>query len=121
MDPLKPERRKRRRARFRGTLNAPSVDRPDAADFVTRTGVDALAVAVGTSHGAYKLAASRQVIFSMDVVRSIHRRLPHTHLVMHGASGPEDIREVINRHGEKISKRLVFLWKTLSKGLPMGL
>ena len=62
-------------------------DPDQARDFVLRTHVDALAVAIGTSHGAYKF--NRQPtgdILAMDVIKAIHERLPNTHLVMHGSS-----------------------------------
>jgi len=75
---------------------------PDQAfDFVSRTKVDALAVAIGTSHGAYKF--SRQPtgdILAMDVIRAIHERLPQTHMVMHGSSSvPQDLQDIINEYG----------------------
>jgi len=76
-------------------------DPDQAQDFVARTRVDALAVAIGTSHGAYKF--SRQPtgdILAMDVIRAIHERLPSTHLVMHGSSTvPQELQDVINEHG----------------------
>src|SRR5690606_5113234 len=62
-------------------------DPDQAVDFVARTKVDALAIAMGTSHGAYKF--SRQpdgAILAMNVIEEIHRKLPNTHLVMHGSS-----------------------------------
>jgi fructose-bisphosphate aldolase class II len=76
-------------------------DPDQAQDFVARTGVDALAVAIGTSHGAYKF--KRQPtgdILAMDVVKAIHERLPNTHLVMHGSSSvPQELQELFNRFG----------------------
>ena len=75
---------------------------PDQAfDFVTRTGGDALAVAIGTSHGAYKFnRAPSGDILAMDVVKAIHARLPNTHLVMHGSSSvPQELQEIFNRFG----------------------
>src|SRR3954469_8178948 len=75
---------------------------PDhARDFVTRTGVDALAVAIGTSHGAYKFTrAPTGDILAMEVVRAIHARLPNTHLVMHGSSSvPQELQDIFNAHG----------------------
>jgi fructose-bisphosphate aldolase class II len=70
-------------------------------DFVARTQVDALAIAMGTSHGAYKF--SRQPdgdILAMGVIEEIHRRLPHTHLVMHGSSSvPQELQELFNANG----------------------
>lgn len=86
-----------------GTLDrAQLLTDPDQAfDFVTRTGVDALAVAIGTSHGAYKFnRAPSGDILAMDVVKAIHARLPNTHLVMHGSSSvPQALQDVFNRFG----------------------
>ena len=79
-------------------------DPEQAADFVAQTGVDALAIAIGTSHGAYKF--SRQPtgdILAIDRIRSIHARLPNTHLVMHGSSSvPQEWLAVIREHGGEI-------------------
>jgi fructose-bisphosphate aldolase class II len=76
-------------------------DPEQAVDFVTRTGVDALAIAMGTSHGAYKFSRKPDgQILAMDVVREIHRRLPDTHLVMHGSSSvPQELQEAFNAAG----------------------
>ncbi len=88
---------------FEGKLDAGMLltDPDEAADFVARTKVDALAVAIGTSHGAYKF--TRQPtgdILAMDVVKKIHARLPDTHLVMHGSSAvPQDLQDIINAYG----------------------
>ncbi len=79
-------------------------DPEQAADFVAQTGVDALAIAIGTSHGAYKF--SRQPtgdILAIDRIRAIHARLPNTHLVMHGSSSvPQEWLAVIREHGGEI-------------------
>ena len=76
-------------------------DPDQAVDFVACTRVDALAIAMGTSHGAYKF--SRQPdggILAMGVIEEIHRRLPNTHLVMHGSSSvPQDLQELFNANG----------------------
>ena len=76
-------------------------DPDDAARFVAETKVDALAVAMGTSHGAYKFSRRPDgEVLAMHVIEEIHRRLPDTHLVMHGSSSvPEDLQEIINRYG----------------------
>jgi len=76
-------------------------DPDQAADFVARTKVDALAVAIGTSHGAYKFSrAPSGDILAMDVVKAIHAKLPDTHLVMHGSSSvPQELQDLINHHG----------------------
>src|SRR3981189_161333 len=76
-------------------------DPDQAVDFVRATKVDALAIAMGTSHGAYKF--SRQPdgdILAMNVVEEIHRRLPNTHLVMHGSSSvPQPLQDTFNQFG----------------------
>jgi fructose-bisphosphate aldolase class II len=91
---------------FEGTLDKSKLvtDPDEAAAFVRDTDVDALAVAIGTSHGAYKFSrAPTGDILAMDVLRRIHERLPSTHLVMHGASTvPQDLQELINAYGGKI-------------------
>jgi fructose-bisphosphate aldolase, class II len=79
-------------------------DPEQAADFVAQTGVDALAIAIGTSHGAYKF--SRQPtgdILAIDRIKAIHARIPDTHLVMHGSSSvPQEWLDVIREHGGQI-------------------
>ncbi len=79
-------------------------DPEQARDFVYRTGVDALAVAIGTSHGAYKFNREPTGdILAMDVVKAIHALLPNTHLVMHGSSSvPQDLQDIFNAHGGAI-------------------
>jgi fructose-bisphosphate aldolase class II len=76
-------------------------DPDQAADFVAQTKVDALAVAIGTSHGAYKFSRKPTGdILAMDRVKAIHARLPDTHLVMHGSSSvPQDLQDIINEYG----------------------
>lgn len=76
-------------------------DPDQAEEFVRRTRVDALAVAIGTSHGAYKFAAEPDgEVLRMDLIEEIARRVPGTHLVMHGSSTlPAETRARINAHG----------------------
>ncbi|MDH5612510.1 MAG: fructose-bisphosphate aldolase class II [Gammaproteobacteria bacterium] len=73
----------------------------EAADFVEQTGVDALAIAIGTSHGAYKFTKEPTgEVLRIDRIEEIHARLPNTHLVMHGSSSvPQDWLEIINNYG----------------------
>ncbi len=73
----------------------------EAADFVKATGVDALAIAIGTSHGAYKFTAEPTGdVLRIDRIKEIHERIPNTHLVMHGSSSvPQDWLEIINSYG----------------------
>ncbi|MCC6297144.1 MAG: fructose-bisphosphate aldolase class II [Pseudomonadales bacterium] len=79
-------------------------DPDEAADFVQATGVDALAIAIGTSHGAYKFSRPPTGdILAIDRIKAIHARIPNTHLVMHGSSSvPQDWLAVINQHGGQI-------------------
>ncbi len=76
-------------------------DPEQAADFVKRTQLDALAIAIGTSHGAYKFSRKPTGdILAIDRIKEIHRRIPNTHLVMHGSSSvPQDLRAIINQYG----------------------
>src|SRR5512143_3329738 len=76
-------------------------DPEQAAEFVEKTGVDALAIAIGTSHGAYKFNKKPDgSVLKMDVLIAIHKRLPNTHLVMHGSSSvPKDLQDVVNQYG----------------------
>jgi len=88
---------------FEGTLDKDMLvtDPDEAADFVKQTKVDALAVAIGTSHGAYKFTRKPTGdILAMDVVKKLHERLPDTHLVMHGSSSvPQELQDIINAYG----------------------
>jgi fructose-bisphosphate aldolase class II len=79
-------------------------DPDQAADFVQRTGVDALAIAIGTSHGAYKFSRKPTGdILAIDRIKEINRRIPNTHLVMHGSSSvPQDLLALINQYGGKM-------------------
>jgi fructose-bisphosphate aldolase, class II len=76
-------------------------DPDQAVEFVEDTGIDALAVAIGTSHGAYKFSqAPDGEVLRMDLIQEIHRRLPDTHLVMHGSSSvPQELVAKVNRYG----------------------
>jgi fructose-bisphosphate aldolase class II len=76
-------------------------DPDQAVEFAERTGVDALAIAIGTSHGAYKFSKKPDgKVLKMDLLIEIHNRLPRTHLVMHGSSSvPKDLQDVINQYG----------------------
>ncbi len=88
---------------FEGKLDRDALltDPEQAATFVKATKVDALAVAIGTSHGAYKFTRKPTGdILAMDVVEKIHKRIPDTHLVMHGSSSvPEELLAQINKYG----------------------
>ncbi|MEJ5369412.1 MAG: class II fructose-bisphosphate aldolase [Bryobacteraceae bacterium] len=78
---------------------------PDQAEqFVKDTNCDALAVAIGTSHGAYKFSRKPDgSVLKMDRIIEIHQRIPHTHLVMHGSSSvPKELQDIINQYGGKL-------------------
>ena len=79
-------------------------DPDEAVDFVNKTNVDALAIACGTSHGAYKFTRPPTGdILAIDRIKEINKRLPNTHLVMHGSSSvPQDWLEIINQYGGEI-------------------
>ena len=76
-------------------------DPDQAVQFVEKTGLDALAIAIGTSHGAYKFSSKPDgSVLKMDRLIEIHHRLPNVHLVMHGSSSvPKDLQDVINQYG----------------------
>jgi len=76
-------------------------DPNEAAEFVKATGVDALAIAIGTSHGAYKFTRPPTgAVLRIDRIKEIHARIPNTHLVMHGSSSvPQDWLKIINQFG----------------------
>ncbi|MGB4883163.1 MAG: class II fructose-bisphosphate aldolase [Neisseria sp.] len=78
----------------------------EAAQFVKDTGVDALAIAIGTSHGAYKFSRKPTGdVLRIDRIKEIHERLPNTHLVMHGSSSvPQEWLKIINEHGGNIGE-----------------
>jgi fructose-bisphosphate aldolase class II len=79
-------------------------DPDQAVEFAERTGIDALAIAIGTSHGAYKFSKKPDgSVLKMDLLIKIHNMLPHTHLVMHGSSSvPQDLQDIINKYGGKL-------------------
>lgn len=81
-------------------------DPEEAAVFVRETQLDALAIAIGTSHGAYKFSRKPTGdILAISRVKEIHKRIPNTHLVMHGSSSvPADLLAIINQYGGKIKE-----------------
>lgn len=96
---------------------------PDEAErFVAETGVDALAVAMGTSHGAYKFTREPDGdVLAMHVIEAIHKKLPNTHLVMHGSSSvPEELREIINAHGGEIRPTWGVPMEEIQRGIRHG-
>lgn len=96
---------------------------PDEAErFVAETGVDALAVAIGTSHGAYKFTRKPDgAVLAMERIEQIHRRLPDTHLVMHGSSSvPQELQDIINRYGGKIHQTWGVPVEEIQRGIRHG-
>ncbi|MBW6486118.1 MAG: class II fructose-1,6-bisphosphate aldolase [Syntrophobacterales bacterium] len=75
----------------------------DVQDFLSRTGVDSLAIAIGTSHGAYKFKPGQNPQIRLDILHEIERRIPGFPIVLHGSSSvPQDAVETINKYGGKI-------------------
>ena len=97
-------------------------DVEEAADFVKKTGVDALAIAIGTSHGAYKFTKKPTGdILRIDRIKEIHERIPNTHLVMHGSSSvPQDWLEVINTHGGEMGQTYGVPVEEILEGIKNG-
>src|SRR5215813_9319414 len=97
-------------------------DPDQAVDFVRATKVDALAIAMGTSHGAYKFTRKPDGdILAMKVIEEIHRKLPSTHLVMHGSSSvPEDLQEIINANGGKMKPTWGVPVSEIQRGIKNG-
>lgn len=97
-------------------------DPEEAASFVADTHVDALAIAVGTSHGAYKFTRPPTGdILAIDRIREIHRRLPNTHLVMHGSSSvPQEWLKVINEYGGHIGETYGVPLEQIQEGIKNG-
>jgi fructose-bisphosphate aldolase class II len=97
-------------------------DPAQAEQFVAETGCDALAVAIGTSHGAYKFKRKPTgEVLKMDIIAEIHRRLPNCHMVMHGSSSvPKELLDVINRHGGKIGETYGVPLEEIRRGIQHG-
>ncbi|MBP5535140.1 MAG: fructose-bisphosphate aldolase class II [Alphaproteobacteria bacterium] len=97
-------------------------DPDDAVKFVKETKVDALAVAIGTSHGAYKFTRKPDgAILSIDTVKKIHEKLPTTHLVMHGSSSvPQDLQDIINEFGGKMPQTYGVPVEEIQEGIKYG-
>src|ERR1700760_4916430 len=97
-------------------------DPDQAVEFVKATGVDALAIAMGTSHGAYKFSRKPDgAVLAMHVIEEIHRRLPNTHLVMHGSSSvPQDLQDIINEFGGEIPQTWGVPIEEIQRGIKHG-
>ncbi len=97
-------------------------DPEEAADFVAKTNVDALAIACGTSHGAYKFTRPpTDDILAIDRIKAIHARIPNTHLVMHGSSSvPQEWLAVINEFGGEIPETYGVPVEQIVEGIKHG-
>lgn len=107
-----------------GTLSMDMLltDPEQAADFVKKTGVDALAIAIGTSHGAYKFSRPPTGdILDIERVKEINSRIPNTHLVMHGSSSvPQDLLKLINEYGGEIPETYGVPLEEIQEGIRYG-
>jgi len=97
-------------------------DPAQAVDFVAATKVDALAIAMGTSHGAYKFSRKPDgAILAMHVIEEINRRLPNTHLVMHGSSSvPQDLQDAFNAAGGEMPQTWGVPVAEIQRGIKFG-
>ncbi|MEO5342940.1 MAG: fructose-bisphosphate aldolase class II [Gammaproteobacteria bacterium SHHR-1] len=97
-------------------------DPNEAADFVKKTGVDALAIAIGTSHGAYKFTTQPTgKILRIDRVKEIHERIPSVHLVMHGSSSvPQEWLAIINNYGGDMGQTYGVPVEEIVEGIKSG-
>jgi fructose-bisphosphate aldolase class II len=97
-------------------------DPEEAQQFAEETGCDALAVAIGTSHGAYKFTSKpSDDVLKMDLIEEIHRRLPNTHLVMHGSSSvPKELIDIINQYGGEMPTTFGVPVEAIQQGIKHG-
>ncbi|MFM6993430.1 MAG: class II fructose-bisphosphate aldolase [Rhodoferax sp.] len=104
------------------TMEQLLTDPEQAADFVQRTQLDALAIAIGTSHGAYKFTRKPTGdILAIERIKEINRRLPNTHLVMHGSSSvPQDLLALINQYGGKMKETYGVPVEEIQKAIQFG-
>jgi len=104
------------------TMDQMLTDPEEAADFVKQTGVDALAIACGTSHGAYKFTRPpTDDILAVDRIKEIHKRIPDTHLVMHGSSSvPQEWLAIINEFGGEIPETYGVPVEQIVEGIKHG-
>jgi fructose-bisphosphate aldolase class II len=97
-------------------------DPEQAADFVKQTQLDALAIAIGTSHGAYKFSRKPTGdILAIDRIQAIHKRIPNTHLVMHGSSSvPQDLLAKIRQFGGDMKETYGVPVEEIQKAIKFG-
>jgi fructose-bisphosphate aldolase class II len=104
------------------TVDQLLTDPEQAADFVRRTQLDALAIAIGTSHGAYKFTRKPTGdILAIERIKEINRRLPNTHLVMHGSSSvPQDLLAIIREYGGDMKETYGVPVEEIQKAIQFG-
>jgi fructose-bisphosphate aldolase class II len=104
------------------TMDQLLTDPEQAADFVKRTQLDALAIAIGTSHGAYKFTRKPTGdILAIERIKEINRRIPNTHLVMHGSSSvPQDLLAVIREYGGAMKETYGVPVEEIQKAIQFG-
>jgi fructose-bisphosphate aldolase class II len=97
-------------------------DPDQAEDFVKKTGVDALAVAIGTSHGAYKFTRKPDgEVLAMDRIVAIHKKLPNCHLVMHGSSSvPQELQDELRKYGGNMKQTWGVPVEEIQRGIKNG-
>lgn len=109
---------------FEGSLSKEQLltDPDEAFEFVKRTNVDALAVAIGTSHGAYKFTRKPDgEILAIKRIEQIHKKIPNTHLVMHGSSTvPQQLQDLVNAYGGAIKQTYGVPIEEIQKGIRHG-
>ena len=95
-------------------------DPDECQEFVEKTGVDALALAIGTSHGAYKF--KKEPKLAMDLIDEVHKRVPDTRLVMHGSSSvPAELVAEVNKYGGKLEKTMGVPVEAIQEGIRRGI
>ncbi|PHR57224.1 MAG: fructose-bisphosphate aldolase class II [Robiginitomaculum sp.] len=109
---------------FEGKLDMDQLltDPDEALDFVKKTQVDALAIAMGTSHGAYKFTRKPDGdVLAMNVVEAIHDRLPDLHMVMHGSSSvPQELQDIFNQYGGEMPQTYGVPIEEIIHGIKFG-
>ena len=95
-------------------------DPDQAVEFVEKTGVDALAISIGTSHGAYKFKSEPKLAF--DIIEQIRKKIPNTYMVSHGSSSvPQELVEIINQYGGNMEAAKGVPIPALQKAITCGM
>lgn len=94
----------------------------EAIEFVKQTGVDALALAVGTSHGAYKFPVGSEIKLAYDLIEAVHKEVPNVGLVMHGSSSvPQHMVQEVNKYGGKVPDAVGVPTDMIQKAIELGM